>query len=70
MSLVGDFGRSGDLHRLGAGVGLGLEDLFDAEGVVDGDPVAGVEVVADGRGDFGQHLLVVAVLFDDDAVPR
>ncbi len=65
---VGNVRRAIDLHRLCAGVGFGIEDLFDAERVVDGDAVTGLKAVTDGRRDFRQHFLIVAVLFDDDAV--
>jgi len=60
--------RRVDLHGLRPGVGLVVEQLLDREGVVDRDPVAGVELVVEMRRDLGQHLLVVAVLFDHHAV--
>jgi hypothetical protein len=40
----------------------------DGERVVDGDAVAGLELVGEPRGDIREDLLVVAVLFEDDLV--
>jgi len=66
--VVGDVRGLGDLHRLRPGVGLVVEHLLDREGIVDRDAVAGPEVGLKRRGRLRQHLLVVAVLFDDYSV--
>ena len=66
--LVGNVGRLLDLHDPGADVRLVVELLDDREGVVHRDPVVGGERRPHLVGDLGQRLLVVAVLFDDDAL--
>ncbi|GAD53800.1 hypothetical protein MBEHAL_2560 [Halarchaeum acidiphilum MH1-52-1] len=66
--LVLDGRRLIDLHRLRAGVRLVVEDVLNAERVVDRDAIADLDALARPLGDVRQYLLIVPVLLDDRAV--